>query len=58
MIGSKTHWECQHYGFIIHDIPIKIESHHIRIKIYRFDYHLYIEVWENGYVILFHELMD
>ena len=56
MIGSKTHWECIRYGLIAYDHEKYTEGHYIRIKVYRFDHRTYLEVMQNGQVILFKEL--
>ena len=56
MIGSVIHWECQHYGTILDDYQTEVQGVHIRNKIYKFDYRLFLEVWENGKVILFKKL--
>ena len=56
MIGSKTHWECIRYGLIAYDKECYTEGHYIRIKIYKFDYKVFLEVMQNGHTILFKEL--
>jgi hypothetical protein len=54
---KSKHWEVQSYGMIINKGEIMVNREKLETIVYVFEGKFYVELWDNGYLLHFQEML-
>lgn len=57
VVNPNKHWEVQSYGMIIKKGEIMVNREKLETIVYVFEGKFYVELWDNGYLLHFQEML-
>lgn len=57
VVNPNKHWEVQKYGTIIRKSEIMVNREKLETIVYVFEGKFYVELWDNGYLLHFQEML-
>lgn len=57
VVNPNKHWEVQSYGMIINKGEIMVNREKLETIVYVFEGKFYVELWDNGYLLHFQEML-
>lgn len=57
IVDFAAHWKVQKYGTIIRKSEITVNREKLETIVYIFEEKFYVELWDNGYLLHFQEML-
>lgn len=57
IVNTAEHWKVQKYGAIIRKSEITVNREKLETIVYVFEGKFYVELWDNGYLLHFQEML-